>query len=83
MKWPVLLSSLKLVAEELKGSIYLLFSETVKDQGAIEARRPKQTHVLIIIEDAFSGDTEGIVSTSIFGMGNDDVLSNYIVAYFS
>jgi len=51
----VLLSPLKLVTEELKGSINLPFSETVKDEGTIEGRRPKQTHVMIVIEDASSG----------------------------
>jgi hypothetical protein len=69
---------LKLVTEELKGSIYLAFSETVKDKGTIEGHRPKQTHVLIIIEDTSSGSMEGIVSASIFGMGNDDVLSKQV-----
>src|SRR6266702_8135992 len=73
-----LLSPLKLVTEELKGSIYLPFSETVKDKGTIEGRRPKQTHVLIVIEDTSPGSLEGIISASIFGMGNDDVLSEQV-----
>lgn len=75
---PVLLSPLKLVTEELKGSIYLLFGETVKDEGTIEGRRSKQTHVLIVIEDTSPGSLESIISASIFGMGNDDVLSKQV-----
>src|SRR5947209_13507407 len=72
------LSPLKLVTEELKCSIYLSFRETVKDEGTIEGCRPKQTNVLIVIEDTFSGSMEGTVSASIFGMGNDDVLSEQV-----
>ena len=74
----MMLSPLKLVTEELEGRIYLPFSETVKDEWTIEGRHTKQMHIPIVIEDAFSGSMEGIVSASIFGMSNDDVLSEQV-----
>jgi len=35
-------------------------------------------HVLIVIKDAFSGSLEAIIRASIFGMGNDDILSKQV-----
>src|ERR1700694_1960941 len=72
------LPPLELATEELKCSIHLSFSETVQNQGTIESSRLKQTDVLIVVEDTSSGNLEGIISASIFGMGNDDVLSKQI-----
>ena len=56
----------------------LAFRETVKNQGSIEGSRPEQMQVLIVIEDAFSGNPEAIISASIFGMGYNDVLSKQV-----
>src|SRR5205823_6604771 len=40
--------------------------------------RLKQTYVLIVVEDTFSSSLEAIIRASIFGMSNDDVLSEQI-----
>src|SRR6266699_4612046 len=72
------LPPLELVIDELKSCVHLSFCETVKNQRTGKSPCLKQTQIVIIVEDALSGSPEGIICPSIFGVGDDDMLSQQV-----
>src|SRR6266480_7752692 len=72
------LPPLELVIDELKSCVHLSFCETVKNQRTGKSPCLKQTQIVIIVEDALSGSPEGIICPSIFGVGDDDMLSKQV-----
>src|SRR6266568_7354824 len=72
------LPPLELVIDELKGCVHLRFSQTMDDQRTRKSPCLKQTQIVIIVEDALSGSPEGIICPSIFGVGDDNMLSQEV-----
>src|SRR6266705_2527084 len=72
------LPPLKLAIEELKDSIHLFLSQAMDDQGTRKSPCLKETQIVIVVKDALSGSPEGIICPSIFGVGDDDMLSQEV-----
>ena len=69
---------LELATEKLECRIHLSFTETVQDQRTIEGNCPQQIHIVIVVKNTLASSFEGVIRASIFGMGNDDVLSEQV-----
>src|SRR5690242_2136709 len=54
----------------------------MKDQRPGKGPCPKQTQILIVVEDSLSRRSEGLICSAIFSMGDEDMLSQQVKGFF-